>query len=203
MVSNSEESSSCTESLNYEIATTIPTFEDIRVIVAQNSYVDLPFDLMDKMEEPHCIKSDDLILGFVAFIKVKDVENSFNKKMFDMISKLVSEGSVLFFNCRVSNTPLNLVLDLYRAVNLKYEKYILISPVQQQNKENVQKSSKMFPEFSGQDLRLWPNQNEEVFLLKCKCKSYVECGQTKYNLYCLTKIEFKQFLNDFANEIAQ
>lgn len=204
---SSDEEGTCSSSgeISYRITETAPTHDDVEILLGQTRFMDSLPDFMSRFQQTRVIESDGLVLGLFSILSYEEARDSMNKKLVGAIDTILDndKGTLLFFSARIGNTPVDAVFELYRAVELRDSRYIFVSQVDPQDSRSVEAAAQAFSEFDRRDLRLWPRRSEEVFLLRCGRRVFVECGGAKYNVYVLERSEFERFIADFGNEISK
>lgn len=157
----------------------------------------------------HCktISSDDLVLGMCGLAKYTDIRRfltkNFKKTVNALVEKAGAPASVDFLlSARVTNIPMPLVLQMYADTKEYTADYVLIvSRLYPVERDLVEDVSREFPEFALDDMRQFPYNAEQVFLLHAKLRQNTEVEGTPARLFLVAKSEFKAFIERFAADM--
>jgi len=197
------------ENIEIELKQNMPSIFEIATLTNQIPYITDHIEFLEKLQNSFTLCSGDLTLGCCGFVSYTEVKGCIAKKtkkiINSMLSCVESDSSVALFFCpRFVNVPLNEVLEMYKksynsGCNFQY--FIAISRVYTLNKEELEESTKIFTEFSNDDLKNFPYRSEEVFLLKSKLKQNTEIEGTLFKVIVADRQEFEYFLDSFEKEL--
>lgn len=207
--SSSTEDSTQETDIEIELKQNTPSIFEIATLTNQVPYIIDHIEFLEKLQNSFTLCSGDLTLGCCGFVSYTEVKGCIAKKtkkiINSMLNNVENDSSVALFFCpRFVNVPLNEVLKMYKqsynsGCNFQY--FVAISRVYKLNKEELEESTKVFTEFSNDDLKNFPYRSEEVFLLKSKLKQNTEIEGSLFKVIVADRQEFEYFLNSFEKEL--
>ncbi|KAI5168466.1 hypothetical protein PAEPH01_0154 [Pancytospora epiphaga] len=207
-MSESNESWASEESIDYQIKKINPEYNEIKMLLSQTQFLTDTVRFAPQLFNCQAICSDDLILGLYAMAEFNSIKDCIEDKITVAIQNLVNNIGVsdkvyLLFTSRIYNVPLDMVCELYRTLRAEFSHYLIISPLERQDKEEQKKACKAFPEFNQVDLKMWPRREEEIFLLRLQNRTEVESHGKRYRIVLLSQEELERYVGDFATELSQ
>lgn len=204
---------STSSSFEYEVVDYSSCLEEnVGVLMEQTGFIPCTEEVMPKFIRPRAVVSGDLVLSFCGFLLLPDICSLVPKKVQKSLNTLVAgyrgekisrDDVYVFYTERINNTPLEMVLDMYRGIALEDSKYIIfISKVYRCGRHEMEDVLEDFKEYSPSDLDHIPSRREEILLLSSYLsRKQVAIGSSSFRLFLLSNKMFASFVSLFEGEV--
>ncbi|KAF7684254.1 hypothetical protein TCON_0542 [Astathelohania contejeani] len=192
-------------SIDFQIISNENEIENIIFLFKSISiYEDLITFLTNIASYLHRAVSGEITLSMVGIVNLSKIESLFIKKIRDEINKLTyrHEDINAIISRRVFNCPLDITLELYKKLELNSKYYLFISQLRLLDAEDVECFSEMYNEYNIENIRRFPLNSEEIFLLDDNLYNMViNIGNQRYRIVLLDKKQFIKFIKKYEIEI--
>lgn len=195
------------ESVNLEIRDYIPNASEVAIFLSNLPYVTDMIEFLSKLRYCKIASSDDMVLGMCGIAKYTEIRAFLTKNFKKTVNNILEKAGGLadadfLISARISNIPLASVLEMYSAIENEISKHVIIpSRLYPVEKAFVNDVVNEFPEFPPIEMRQFPYNSEEVFLLNTKLKQNTEVDGSPLRVFLVSKDEFKKFVREFANDV--
>lgn len=194
--------------LEYEIRDCTETPEDAMLVLEQARLFNAS-SVASNLVLAKAVVSGDVVLAFCGFLPLERVLGTMSKRLRKTFNALIAASGAdvdksnvhVFYPERMGNVPLEMVLDLYRRLDVAGFRYIVfVSKVHPRSRgEEV---TEEFGEYDAQDLEHMPSRGEEILLLSAHLsKKLTVVNGTSFRLFLLTARMFSAFVGLFESEI--
>ncbi|KAH9411564.1 hypothetical protein HK407_04g06680 [Ordospora pajunii] len=187
--------------------------EQVAMVMGQSKLFKAFGSLCECFFCPKALVSGDLVLSFCVFVPLASMDMASHEVLVKKINQLINKTNVSFSMddvyvfCveRAGDIPLEMVLDMYRALRYAKLKYIVfISRVVQCKGADAREAAKEFSEYKQADLSVMPVRGEEVLILSSYvCKEDVRIGGSVFRLFLLSSRMFGSFIGRFAKKVGR